>query len=48
MPNKSTKKTADPKRKRSSVKDLPPRPQRGDTVKGGRSRPNRPICGPSI
>jgi hypothetical protein len=48
MPNKS-KKTVDPKRKRkSTVKDLPPRSQRGDAdaVKGGRIQPKRPVCGP--
>jgi len=48
MPSKS-KKTVDPKRKRSTVKDLPLRPRRGETadaVKGGRIRPKRAECEP--
>ena len=43
MPKKSSKKAVDPKRKRKgTVKDLPPRSQRGDAdaVKGGRKRPS--------
>ena len=50
MPSKSTKKAADPKRKRkSAVKDLPLRPRRGETaeaVKGGRIPPKRAGCSP--
>jgi hypothetical protein len=43
MPRKSSKQAVEPKRKRKgTVKDLPPRSQRGDAdaVKGGRKRPS--------
>jgi len=51
MPSKSGNKTVDTKRKRkSTVKDLPLRPRRGETVdsvKGGRIRPKRADCDPA-